>query len=202
MKPYICIFLMAFVACTAQQVQTPPVTQEAPGSKQKEEPEAKSPSQDSPLAKKEKKEEVSGSPMGRAIETIDKATQEMADTIKVIKQLQTGDYIFACQNQQERGRAFNTMRSFFGAKIFDFDDFTFWFLAADGKKVGLNENEGIIHKCTVGMFESFKRVVVVQFNKDETVQTEFYMDGKTGDLMVHRYHGHRRTNENYKLAGY
>ena len=126
----------------------------------------------------------------------------MANMILLVRQLQAGDQVFDCRKKESQSEAFKTLQTFFGKGVVQFDNYTFWFVNSEGQKVGLDENDGILNKCTIGLFQSFKRAVIVQLNGEESITTEFYVEPKKGDLMVHRYRGRERTNENYKIAGY
>ncbi len=141
----------------------------------------------------------SGSPVGGALQSMDRSKKQMLDTIDMVGQLQ-GDRVLDCQTNPEA--AFRIMQKFFGQDCFGYDEITFWFMEKTGKKIGLHESNGALQKCKIGIFMGFKQLTAYQVNDGVEVNTEFYLDVTQRELMVHRYRGwHRIATEVYKVSG-
>ena len=197
---YFSLFLFVVtVACTTarEEQQKPlepqPVTQKSTLKNVEEPPPP------APPAPAKPEEEPSGSPLGSAHQSIERAGKKMSETIKLVRQLQAGDQVYDCRNSRQRQQAFQNLKLFFGTDNLHYDEYTFWFVANDDTKVGLNENDGILRDCTIGMFKSFKQVTTIQRNGEHLIRTEFYVNPSSGELMVHRYRDRKRINANYRL---
>ena len=144
--------------------------------------------------------EEPGSPMGQAVNSIEKAKQDMVDTVKMISQLNSGDKILDCKNNRQQ--SLQSLQSFFGNRYFKIDKYTFWFTTLQGKKVGVYPKDGILYICKIGMFSSFKRLIAIQQSGSNKTETEFYVDTSKKELMIHRYRSEGKTHENYRLADF
>jgi hypothetical protein len=213
--------LLCCVSCTTYNIyQTEPVAQTP------EEPVAQTPVQELPKTVEEssKKElppradhrltpeeeqaniqkaqnEVGGSPVAYAVQTMKKAEQDMQKSLQLIELLKKGDQTLDCKNNLQN--SLQTIESFFNASFFTYDEVTFWFLTNDNKRVGVFEEDGILATCKIGLFSEYKRLVAIQYRGQDTVKTEFYIQPAKGELMIHRYiNGARVQNENYNLLGF
>lgn len=213
MKWILCIScLLCCVSCTTYNIyQTEPVqtpVQELP--KTVEEP-AKNelpPRADYRLTPEEEKEniqkaqnEIGGSPVAYAVQTMKKAEQDMQKSLQLIELLKQGDQTLDCKNDLQN--SLQTIESFFNASFLIYDEVTFWFLTNDKKRVGVFEEDGILSTCKIGLFSEYKRLIATQYRGQDTIRTEFYVQPSKGELMVHRYiNGARVQNGNYNLLGF
>lgn len=152
------------------------------------------PEQHSPV---ESQKTPAGSPMASAVQTMQTTEQEMADAVKFAQKVQAGN--ITLDPLRERERCFRTLQAFFSQRYFSYDAHNFWFWTATGLKIGVKETDGILRKCTYGLFAHYKQLVTVQYNGNSKIRTEFYVDEATNDLMVHRYRGNHGKNENFQL---
>ena len=126
----------------------------------------------------------------------------MKEAVFIARKAVARDITLDCS--QNPSQSFKTIQDeFYHPIYFSYNQYGFWFVTVEGKKVGVDENDGIIRRCTYGPFPGgYKRLISVQQNDRELVEIEFYVDEKTGDLNVHRYRNKRRvSNENHKLTG-
>ena len=201
MKWFISIICLLITACATQQMSK----KEKPKELKKEKIELKEAyiQKDEKINKKKIKQKLPqepGSPMGQAVNSIEKAKKDMVDTVKLISQLNTGDRILDCKNN--RKQSLQTLQTFFGNKYLKIDKYTFWFTTLHGKKIGVYPKDGILHMCKIGMFSSFKRLITIQQSGNNKTETEFYVDTTKKELMVHRYRSEGKTHENYRLADF
>lgn len=189
------LILITLWGCATPAVQKPATETKASASYDSVEPN-KMPGTHQPS---QQREDIAGSPMGGAVQTMHKSTREMAETIKQIQQIYTGDVTLDCQGNL--AEVWQKVAQFFQPKYFGYDPLRFWFSTTSGEKIGPDINDGDVQQCSYGLFTSFKRLITLQ-KSNEVVRTEFYVDETSGDLMVHRYHGSRFTNENYVLSGF
>lgn len=141
-----------------------------------------------------------GTPMGGAVHAMRNAEKEILEAMRLINAAQ-GDRVLDCQNQRQE--SFQLMQEFFGAHCFGYDDEQFWFLAPNGQKIKLNENDGELQKTKIGFLTSLKELVAYQVDGGILVETDFYMDCTKGELIIHHYRdGERGLVETFNLAGY
>lgn len=142
---------------------------------------------------------ASASPVGGAVQAMQKANQQMLETMQLLGTLE--DQVYDCQNRRQE--SFQAMQKFFGQHCFDFDEEQFWFLTASGQKVGVRPSDGVLAKAKTGYFTSYRELVTYQSNGDALIQTDFYMDCTKGELIVHRYvNNDLMSTETFNLAGY
>ncbi len=193
------IFLFLFVSCS-QSVQQNSVAEPIAKPMMLSEDEEKVNATISPSEIEQKEEPIDASPVGNAVQTMQNAEKKMLDTLKLVGTLQ-GDQILDCE--EYKAENFAKMKEFFGQHCFNFDRYVFWFNTNTGKKISVLETDGILKKCKIGYFTSYKRLISYQEYGNSVIETEFYMDSTKGELMVHRFrNGVRTANENYRLAGY
>ena len=198
MKKIIFLFLLFFFfwGCSTYETKETKIEQ-LPSADLKQTVEEKK-VQENPLSEKAK-ETASGSPMGAAVQSIKKAEEDMTETIKLVEELRKGDQFLDFRNN--RASSFKTLQTFFGSSCFSYDEYTFWFMTQGDKKISVWEEDGFLEKGTTGLFMSFKRLVAIQVKDNQETETEFYVDSTKKELMVHRFHKNKTTNENYILFG-
>ncbi len=180
-------FIVVFIGCSSSpsshnQELDDPVVSSAP----------KSPT--STLSQKAPPQEES---VKKTLSVMENAAKEMEEVVELIEAVK--DTTIYIDNQPEQ--AFQKIEKFFSPIYFKYNENTFWFLTKEGSKVGTLEAWGKVEKCTYGYFTSYK--TLVSFQQGESIRTEFYIDVKTGELMVHRYKKNQLdTNKTYILAGY
>lgn len=133
----------------------------------------------------------------KTLSVMENAAKEMEEVVELIEAVK--DTTVHMDNQPEQ--AFQKIEKFFSPIYFQYNQNTFWFLTKEGSKVGTFEAGGKVEKCTYGYFTSYK--TLVSFQQGESIRTEFYVDVKTGELMVHRYKKNQLDkNKTYTLAGH
>lgn len=203
---YLIAFCLFFVGCATHdlQQQNLPEKEKTPLLVVEKEPPLSAPMPSaSPFVKPTpapEKKLVVGDPMGNALLTMNKAKEDMTETIQLVEEVRAGDKILDCKN--ERAATFEAIQQFFGKKYCAYDPYNFWFVTADGQKVSIFEDDGYLTQCKIGLFLSFKRLIATQELGAKKIQTEFFVDTTKGNLMVHRYRVQENTNENYVLSGY
>lgn len=148
---------------------------------------------------KKVKNEIAGSPVKNAVQTIQRSKYEIEQTLKLVELVTQGDKHLDCENLEQ---TFKTLQIFFGRGYFEFEDDRFWFLTNTNQRIGVYSRDGKFHRCIMGMFNAFRQLTILQIHNGKKILTEFYFDAENGDLMIHRYRGDERTHETYKVSGF